>query len=240
MNLAPDLWMTLKIGRWTMKTRFRKEFFQKTQIVGDIFRLERESLGLTIRDVARKCGFHEKYIRYLENGFYQRLPGGVYTENFIKKYSRILGFDVALMLSNYREEVKFFKRNDVLPQAKFRDIRFVITPPLIRKIVLFFLSIVGLAYLGFQIYKIFLPPELIVDYPPNQLVLMTNEVEIRGKTELETKVMINYQEIFIDPQGKFYEVVPLEQGVNIIEIRATRKHSRPNIVQREILVKKSE
>lgn len=215
---------------------FQKKQIENLQTLGDRLRSARTSAGLSLHDVARACGFDRRYISYLEKGLYRKLPGGIYTENFLKKYARLLGYEIPEILRIYKNELRYVKESHALPQTKFREKRFIVTPTTFRGIIIILVSLVIVAYIVWELYSIFLPPRLIILYPEHQLILNENQIEIRGQTEPESTVMINNQEVYFDQEGYFYEVVPLDRGVNVIEIRAFKKHSRPNVIRREILV----
>ena len=101
-------------------------------------------------------------------------------------------------------------------------------------IILIILALV--TYLGFEINKIFSPPDLVVINPVADVKITENFIEIKGQTEKEARVFINEKEVFIDSQGEFKATIDLQKGINYIKISAVKKHSRENIVFREVLV----
>ena len=59
--------------------------------------------------------------------------------------------------------------------------------------------------------------------------------QITGQLEQRDKLMINNEEIFIDPTGQFSKEYNLQPGLNIIEFKAKRLLGREVIVTKRIL-----
>ena len=80
-------------------------------------------------------------------------------------------------------------------------------------------------------------PTLIVELPIDRMVTDQRVIEIVGTTEPETVIKVNGQQILIDAEGRFAESLALQDGTNVIEITAQKKHSRTAHVVRTVVVR---
>ena len=62
----------------------------------------REGLGYKIVDIAKQLNIRERYIRAIEDGTFENLPGNVYTEGYLKNYAKYLKLDPKKILEMYR------------------------------------------------------------------------------------------------------------------------------------------
>ncbi|MGM9539352.1 RodZ domain-containing protein [Anaerovibrio sp.] len=78
-------------------------------MVGEILRREREKQGLSIADVASETSIRDVYLKAIEKGSYDELPGDVYAKGFIRNYSRFLQIDGDSLLEQYDAERNIVK-----------------------------------------------------------------------------------------------------------------------------------
>jgi len=168
----------------------------------------------------------------LENDNYDILPEDLYTKNIIKTYADYLALDYNKLLNLYKEGHSGIKGAG---QKAVKKNRIYITPQIFRYIIISAIVLALIIYLGLQINKIFIAPELIVTQPEKNLTTSQNFIEIKGKTEKESRVFINNKEIYIDSNGEFRATLDLQKGLNTIKIAAVRKHSKENVIFREVL-----
>ncbi len=57
---------------------------------GSILKKEREKKGLRRLDVARDLKLSEKFVSYLEQDHYEKLPGPTYVKGYVRSYARYL------------------------------------------------------------------------------------------------------------------------------------------------------
>ncbi len=207
--------------------------------------VERKKQNLTLKTVAHKLKIKEDYLKSLEQGDYQNLPGEIYIRNFLKSYLRFLNLPVEPLLEFYQREKEARRKMGQIIDAPPRLIervtgrRLAITPKIIRLGLVIIIALVGLTYLGWEIKKIVTPPFLAIDQPANNLKTADYFVEVRGRTEAEAKLLINGQEVLGNRLGEFAKRLDLQAGLNTIKISAVKKYSRPNVVYRQVLVDSS-
>src|SRR5439155_7496325 len=70
---------------------------------GSSLRLSREAQGLTLVDAEKATRVRARYLRALEEGQFDLLPGGSYPRVFLRDYASYLGLDPALLLQGLPE-----------------------------------------------------------------------------------------------------------------------------------------
>jgi cytoskeleton protein RodZ len=73
--------------------------------VGSLLRQRREELGQDIEAVSRQLRIRAIYIRAIEEGRLQDLPGTAYAVGFVRTYADFLGFDGNIVVADYRDEL---------------------------------------------------------------------------------------------------------------------------------------
>jgi cytoskeletal protein RodZ len=62
---------------------------------------KREALGLNLKDVFLNTRISVANLEAIESGNFHKLPVPIYTRNFIKKYSAVLGMNAKPILDSY-------------------------------------------------------------------------------------------------------------------------------------------
>lgn len=70
---------------------------------GTILSAQRESLALTIQQVADKLNLTKHYVRCLESDSYDKLPADVFVRGYIRTYANLLQLDAAHVVAVYIE-----------------------------------------------------------------------------------------------------------------------------------------
>ncbi len=95
--------------------------------------------------------------------------------------------------------------------------------------IIIFISILG--YMSFQVLSISKPPYIEIYYPQNDTVVENGVINIKGKTEPESTLLLNNKPIYIDSDGYFDETLVLNPGVNVLTFEAERRYSKKKIVK---------
>jgi cytoskeleton protein RodZ len=74
------------------------------RLAGDELRQRREALGLDLADVAAALRIKPAYLRALEAGRPDELPGAVYAIGYMRAYADYLGLDSGAMLRRFKQE----------------------------------------------------------------------------------------------------------------------------------------
>ncbi len=208
--------------------------------VGQILKEEREKKFYTLDEIEKVTKIRKELLQALEAGQYTKLPPSTFVQGFIKNYGRFLGLNTEKLLAVFRREFSEGKNPprvlDSL-QNPLKDKKFRLTPTRVLISMIFTLIIIFFVYLWFQYRFLVGSPFLEVSQPVDQLTTSSLEITISGRTDPEAKVSINEQEISVDQNGKFSQVIKLSSNINNIAITATSKSNKQTSVQRTVFLK---
>lgn len=209
--------------------------------VSALLRQAREEAGLSLPAVAAKTKIPERYLAMFE-GEGVVAPEDVYSKIYLKAYGKFLGFDTTTLVDLYRKERTRHapperrqppKRH---PSVSVPASAMVVTPKLIHAALLG-LVVVGLGvYFALEIKKIIAPPQITLAAPQDGLVTTERSLVIEGRTEREVALRINGKPVSPDSNGNFKDTLDLQEGLNLITIVGTKKHSKEMAVTRRIIV----
>jgi len=221
-------------------TAFTKKKISTQKILADILKEKREEKKLDLDKIERYTKINKKYLKALENSDFSELPADIYVKNFLKIYSKILNLDSKEIISQYFFEKDIFQKTRKSNAKKIQrnKYNFLNFNRLVKNSLIILIVIILLSYLGIEIKKIFTPPMLLISSPANNLILKKTTVKVAGQSEKEAEISINGEKVISDSKGYFKKDVNLQNGLNIIEITATKKHSKKNTAYRKVMVKK--
>ena len=84
-------------------------------MLGDLLRETREQKNLSLEDAEKGTNIRKLYIKAIEDGNYDKLPGEVFLKGFMKTYAKFLGLDGQKIIEQYKAEksgVKLLPNND--------------------------------------------------------------------------------------------------------------------------------
>lgn len=212
---------------------------------GERLKERRQSLNLSLQKVSKEINIAVNYLEALEQNEFQKIPGEIYAKSFLKAYASYLGLDLEEIISHYETERKIYSKTKKFefnrhmnPVRRVSQLHLLVTPKLLRSLVIVFLALVCLVYLGLKIQAITAGPEITIFQPASDLVTEQNFIEVAGQIGKETTLEINGQPVMIDNQSQFKETLELQSGVNLIEFKATTRHGRQGKVFRQVIVNK--
>ncbi|MFH0923236.1 MAG: helix-turn-helix domain-containing protein [Candidatus Falkowbacteria bacterium] len=213
------------------------------ETVAEQLRGARQAKKIKLEDAAKKLNISYKYLRALEQGEYDKLPAGVYGKNFLREYAFFLGFSQ----QEYDELAQDFaaeksighspERKELFSKQRVKRRYFFETPKFLKSLVIVFIIFVCFVYLGFKLNKAISQPLLIVYSPMENFITEKHFVEVSGKTESESRITINGEQVLSNTTGEFSKTVNLKNGINTIVIISQKKYGRDKIITRQIMVK---
>lgn len=195
--------------------------------LGEKIKKLRSQYRMSLADIAKATKIQVKYLEYLENGEYQKLPAEVYVRGFLKGYARHLGLEEEAFLRLYDKE-KNIQANlgkdfsfDPRPRAPLQSV-YILTS---RTIVLVLIGLIvfgTFAYLVSEFRSFVAEPTLEI-LSPTPGVVESSSVFVRGKTDPGTLVNMNGQAVFVGADGFFEENLLLQPGANDITVTAKNR-----------------
>lgn len=202
----------------------------------------RKEKNIDLDTLSEKTKISKKYLVYLEEGKLEKLPAEIYVKGFLKKIAAFYLVNPQVFLPLYGQEENIRKNIDrsKYPPFNFNHApTFIITPRLFMTIGV---GVVIIAFLFFIVYQLSFAvrgPSLVVDFPRDGMIVDTAEIVVRGLVDdSDTVVTINGEKINLQ-NGKIYETVRLNLGLNIVRISATNKFKKNSFTERQIIRKEN-
>lgn len=205
--------------------------------VGSILQEARIAKKITLDQSEKATKIRVKFLEGIERDDYSGLPSVSYAKGFVKNYAEYLGLDSARVLAFFRRQTTDVTRASILPkreQPALNKSLVQLTPGRFLAIILGTLVLIFLGYLSLQYRKINAPAALTIESPTNQLVVSERRVDVLGRTGSDATVTVNGVSVLVRGDGKFFDQVTLEPGVNKITIVATSRFGKMTTVTREV------
>lgn len=204
---------------------------------GELLKAARLKKGLNLSDVENGTKMRVKFLTALEEGNFAMFHSLAYARGFIKNYAEFLGTDTKVILALFRRETST-QNIKVIPQGMVESGSswFRITP---TRAALFvgILVVLSVAYYLFQEYRGFLgSPRLTIEKPKEQEVIKTGELEVSGKTDIDSTVLVNGEPATLEESGRFTKKIEVFKGATTLTILAKNRRGKETTVTRRITV----
>ena len=201
--------------------------------IGEVFIAARSKKRLSLKKAASDLLIKTEHLEALEKGNYRAFEDTTFIKANIKSYSNYLGLDPEYTLALFRrefDEKKYSTKGTIHHHPK----KFLLTPTKVINFVSIFALFAFLAYLGIQYFQILSAPNLEVYTPQNNEATTVKVINVSGKTETESTVVVNGKFISVTEQGNFSYQYNLEEGKNTIEIIASKRLSPKTKITRTV------
>ena len=195
--------------------------------LGDALRLQREAMGVTMEQAAEDTRIREKFLRAIESGDYQSLPGTVYTKGFLRNYAEYLNLDPEETLALYTGE-----RGGSEPVRTFAPMKplvkrtFVFTPTVLVPVVVLAGIVLFIGYVYYQFTNFAIAPHVDITDPAGDAVSQSAEYTIKGRTNPDGRITVRVSpgldtinDVRPARDGTFSVTVPLKPGPNHVEVQ---------------------
>lgn len=205
-----------------------------TLTLGEKLRKLRSDKRISINEASRVTKIQAKYLEFLEEGNYDKLPADVYVRGFLRSYAEFLIADDKVLIKLFEKE-KGIKKNleKTNPPSGIEErmkpisiSSFVFTP---KKIIItgsFLLFILGIFYLSREIGSFTDAPRLVVLNPQENAEVEGSSIDVSGMTDRDARLFINDQPVLVNDDGKFRENITLQPGVNNINIKSINRFEK--------------
>lgn len=199
--------------------------------LGEKLQKLRQQYRMSYAEIAKATRIQAKYLEYLENGEYEKLPAEVYVRGFLRNYARHLGLDDEAFLKLYDKERDIREHLGHEPGVK-ESVRYpsmntwIITP---RTILITLLAVVlggTFLYLVSEFRSFVAEPRLTIIDPLPGATIEGSGVLLRGQTDPGATVTANGESVFVGANGEFSEEITLQQGLNRVVIRSTNRFDK--------------
>lgn len=222
-----------------MTNGFTKKSMQP-ETLGSKLKKIRQEKEIDLEKLSNITKIQVKYLKWLEEDNYKKLPVKVYVEGFIKNYARALNenFQDLIEIFNKEQEIRDNMeggKKNFTPIKPLQSISVIISP----KTFLITLFIILISAACFYVYGqarfIFAAPSLQISSPESDIVWKEKDIEIAGISSGDSQISINGQTIYSDEEGKFEEKIILREGLNTIKITAENRLGKKTEVVRNVI-----
>lgn len=205
--------------------------------VGVMLKTARIGKGLTLFQVEQETKIREKFLIGIEADEFGALPSPAYAKGFIRNYAEFLGLSSEVVMAIFRRQTHESPRASLLPHGVADPLNapmLQLTPGRFLGLLAAGLLVVFLVYFFSQYRRLSQTPSLEVITPTNQMIVAQARVVVEGKTDPDATVTINGISTIIRDDGRFYEQISINPGVNKIIIEATSKFGKTKKQTREV------
>lgn len=205
--------------------------------VGFILKEAREKKGLTPSQVESTIKIREKFIIAIENDEFSMLPSPSYAKGFVRNYAEFLGLPIDQTMAIFRRQTSEASKLSLLPKGVTDPLNtpfFQLTPARFLTLIATLLFIVFFLYLGLQYTRVNANPVLTIAAPIDKSIVTQKRITVEGKTNPDATVTINGVSTVVRDDGRFFEQIAIESGVNKIQIIATSRFGKMTTATREV------
>lgn len=204
--------------------------------VGEFLREERLKQNKDLEYIAQKTKIRPTILKHIENGSYDKLPSRTYVHGFVRAYAIALGIDVEKALAFFRREYDVASSDDRQTPEPLEKPRVIITPMRVLTTAGSLILIAFFVFLFLQYRQFAGRPVLLLEYPPEQLTIDQEFVNVSGRTDPENQILINGEAVTVSSDGTFQITITLHSGLNTISIVARNNIGRETAIEREVQV----
>lgn len=203
---------------------------------GELLKEARLKKHLTFEDVEKATKIRVKFLRALEEGGVGVFHSTAYARGFLKNYAEFLGLDLQVILAVFRRETSS-PHVKVLPQGMVEDVPWFRITPRRTTIAIILIILVSIGYFLFQEYRGFLgAPKLSVEKPEEEEIVKEGEIEVAGKADSDSTVLVNGEAAAILGNGRFAKKIQVFKGEATLTIIAQNRRGKETTVTRRVKV----
>lgn len=206
-----------------MQTGFTRKKVESLTL-GEKLKKLRTDFRMSLSEISKATRIQVKYLEYIENGQYEKLPADVYVRGFLRSYARHLNMNEQAFIRLYERERNIqdnLGRNVSKKTFNVKNLdisSFVLTPRSLVITLIFLLVSGAFLYLYQELQSFAGVPRLVILSPANGAVLETDKVVVEGKTDKDARVSINNQTVFVGSEGEFSDKLILQPGINTVTV----------------------
>jgi len=203
--------------------------------IGNILKEARVKKHYSFAFLERKTKIKKGFIQAIEKEDWQSLPEFPVVFGFVKSLASHLKLDIKLVGALLKRDYSL-KALPINPKPDV-DSKFYWTPKYTFLVGVSMVIIAVGGYLGFQYFKFLSPPKLEVLEPKDNSVVTSREVLVYGKTDPDSVVKINNQQVLINDKGEFSVNIEIFEGSETLEIVSKARSGKETTVSRRIIPK---
>ncbi|MCX6816957.1 MAG: helix-turn-helix domain-containing protein [Candidatus Beckwithbacteria bacterium] len=198
------------------------------QTAGSLLKSSRIKAKLTLTGVSHLTRIPLKTLLALEKNQFNALPPTPYIQGFIQNYAKIVHLNPDLAIAAFKRDFTHRRQKKLIPDGLIKPLN----PSVNRRyFVWLFVGLIILAYLFLTIYKIFSPPQLILDQPQSGEEVKSPFL-IKGKTNRDVTLTLNDRTVNLQPDGSFITTGTTSE----LNFKATSRRNKTTTLVRYVII----
>jgi hypothetical protein len=202
--------------------------------LGERMKKLRDERRLSLGEISKTTKIQVKYLEYLEEGTYSKLPADCYVKGFLRSYAVFMGLNELALIKQFEREKGIHKNikkvvDDNGAQEPIKFSSFVITPKMIIVSAILLLVVSSFVYLYVEVNNFVSKPRLNIIKPIDGTTVTGSSTHVTGIAEKDALVFINDQPVLVSEKGEFSEDVGLKAGLNVINVKARSKFNKEDM-----------
>lgn len=208
------------------------------QTIGSLLKSLRLKKEITLTSISQETNIAIHLLKYLENDDYTNLPSSTFTKGFITKYAQLIGLSSQKALAIFRRDFIINESGKIMPRglAKPLDKSTLITSKIFSIVGISIFIVLITVYLIFQLKNFQTPPNIEITRPKPNAVVKGPIVSVSGFVSTDSTVYINDAIADVFPTGEFRSSTKLEQGEQIIRIKAINSQQKQTQIEIPVTV----
>lgn len=193
--------------------------------------------NLSVEKLAQITGISDRYIHLLLESAVEKLPPAPYIRGYLFRIADALELNGDMLwkeLSRQREDVRRSGTNDTLPTNHFQGKGHK------KKVIL--IALIVLVAIIFAVLRASYQenPNLRFENLKEDGITTVREdaITLRGNIDPDFTLRIEGEQIFLDDEGGFTKEIILDEGMNIVVIRAKRLLGKEHAITKQIFYEK--
>lgn len=202
--------------------------------LGERMKKLRDERRLSLHEISKGTKIQVKYLEYIEEGVYLKLPADVYVRGFLKSYAIFMGLNEQNLIKQFEREKGIHKNikkvvdnKDTNVPIKFSS--FVVTPKMIIICLIALVVVSSFTYLYIEVNNFISKPRLSILQPVDGAIINSSSAHVTGIAEKDALIFINEQPVLVSEKGEFSEDIGLKQGPNVINVKARSKFNKESL-----------
>jgi cytoskeletal protein RodZ len=205
--------------------------------VGTMLKEARLARHLTYDEVEANTKIRAKFLEAIERDDFRSLPSLSYAKGFVKNYAEYLGLPSDEAMAFFRRQTTDPSKASLLPKSvapQLSSSPLRLTPARFLGLIISLFVMLFFAYFGLQYRALTRSPQLVVEQPQDKTISSQKRIDVAGHTSPDATVTVNGVGVLVRSDGKFFDQVTLEDGVNTITIIATSRLGKTTTDVREV------
>lgn len=197
--------------------------------VGNLLKNEREKAGYTFQQIEKATKIRSKNLEAIEQSDWDQFSSHTYIMGMVRSYGKFLKINEDKLLAVFRREYE--QKDEIKSQSNIQK-KFIPHAQRTFRLIVIIVIISLVSYFGYQLKLFFSPPHVTIINPTQTVFKNEKKVELVGKTEKESIVMVNGERVYQNKENVFRIFIPLANPENKVVIEVVGANGKKTVLKR--------